>query len=154
MENQYYYRYAHESDVLKLSIETNFDSMIEWFTHENIMKYWQAKWYPDFPDCVESLDDFECYVENKVKIAQQTHEISAMIEVLEMIASIEAYHVKITVDFGPILEADGVNVSLSQGNCCGTPAGIDEWELEGELGSENLLRDGFILKNARIVRKL
>jgi len=143
-----FYRHANEKTLLKPSIET-FDNAIGsgWFESENIMKYWKERWYPDLPNGISNLDEFETWVEHKVRKAEKSKSKKSKLDILDIIASIEPYTSRDDEELGPLLEAEGVNALQSCGGGTGVPNFDDEWVITGDEGSENLQRDGIIVRN-------
>lgn len=142
------------TNPLKPSIES-WDRVIQsgWFDKdENIEKYYKERWYPDLPDNVNSLEEFDDYIKD---IADKAwHDKKKRKQALEIVANIEPYHLKNDRKLGLCLEADGVNVDPSQGIGYYQLHGSRVYELTGDNRGNNIQDDGIILGNPKICRKI
>jgi hypothetical protein len=141
---------------LESSIES-WDRVIQsgWFENdENIMRYYKERIYPDLPKGIESLDEFVLNIQEKAEKSYKNVNIRK--EVMKMVESVEPYTLKENKELGFYLEADGVNVNPSQGiSFYGSGIkNFDTYELTGNVIGENIMKDGLILKNPKICKKL
>lgn len=124
-----------------------------WFNNdENLDKYYHNRIYPDLEyngKQYESIEDLQDAVKRTADKAWKDKH--ARKKALQIVSSVEPYHVAYDKQHGLSLVADkkAVNAAPQGGTA---PESLPSWILKGENLGENIMKDGILLGNPRIVK--